>query len=300
MAHWHRVLPAGRILDVRYEDVVADLEGAARRIIAHCGLDWDARCLDFHRPSGRCAPPAPRRCASRSTPARSAAPASTRHLGPVAEALGIPDNELSQQRAHEGASCRELPGNIPVLEPEGFPVKTSTLSLASARYCWRACRQQGMVLLSSAVNISSGEVAFLDVRGITVRYRGGIGRLSDDQHRGLGHRVGFRLPGYGPDATTTSGLLGGTITTGSGDQQRQHRQYLPQAPPHRPGQFAGPCPERRQRRRRHRQLGLHRGDRRHRQRSRDQLRHRRGDQLPGGVIQGSTSNSYGDGLLILV
>jgi tetratricopeptide (TPR) repeat protein len=49
MAHWHRVLPAGRILDVRYEDVVADLEGAARRIIAHCGLDWDARCLDFHR-----------------------------------------------------------------------------------------------------------------------------------------------------------------------------------------------------------------------------------------------------------
>jgi hypothetical protein len=49
MAHWHRVLPAGRILDVRYEDVVADLEGAARRIVAHCGLDWHARCLDFHR-----------------------------------------------------------------------------------------------------------------------------------------------------------------------------------------------------------------------------------------------------------
>jgi tetratricopeptide (TPR) repeat protein len=49
MAHWHRVLPAGRILDVRYEDVVADLEGQARRIIAHCGLDWDPRCLDFHR-----------------------------------------------------------------------------------------------------------------------------------------------------------------------------------------------------------------------------------------------------------
>ena len=34
---------------MRYEDVVADLEGEARRIIAHCGLDWDARCLDFHR-----------------------------------------------------------------------------------------------------------------------------------------------------------------------------------------------------------------------------------------------------------
>ena len=49
MAHWHRVLPPGRILDVRYEDVVADLEGQARRIIAHCGLDWDPRCLDFHQ-----------------------------------------------------------------------------------------------------------------------------------------------------------------------------------------------------------------------------------------------------------
>jgi tetratricopeptide (TPR) repeat protein len=49
MAHWHRVLPAGRILDVRYEDVVADLEGQARRIIAHCGLNWDPHCLDFHQ-----------------------------------------------------------------------------------------------------------------------------------------------------------------------------------------------------------------------------------------------------------
>lgn len=49
MAHWQRVLPAGRILDVRYEDVVSDLEGTARRIVAHCGLLWDARCLDFHK-----------------------------------------------------------------------------------------------------------------------------------------------------------------------------------------------------------------------------------------------------------
>lgn len=48
MAHWHGVLPAGRILNVHYEEVVADLEGQARRIIAHCGLDWDPRCLAFH------------------------------------------------------------------------------------------------------------------------------------------------------------------------------------------------------------------------------------------------------------
>jgi tetratricopeptide (TPR) repeat protein len=48
MAHWRRVLPPGRMLDVRYEEVVADLEKQARRIIAHCGLPWDDRCLSFY------------------------------------------------------------------------------------------------------------------------------------------------------------------------------------------------------------------------------------------------------------
>lgn len=48
MAHWHRVLPAGTILDVRYEELVADLEGETRRLLAHCNLAWDERCLAFH------------------------------------------------------------------------------------------------------------------------------------------------------------------------------------------------------------------------------------------------------------
>ena len=43
-----RVLPPAGILDVHYEAVVADLEGQSRRIIAHCGLEWNARCLAFH------------------------------------------------------------------------------------------------------------------------------------------------------------------------------------------------------------------------------------------------------------
>jgi hypothetical protein len=51
MAHWHGVLPPGRILDVRYEELIGDLEGVARRIVAQCGLPWDERCLDFHRTS---------------------------------------------------------------------------------------------------------------------------------------------------------------------------------------------------------------------------------------------------------
>jgi len=49
MAHWLGVLPKHVMLDLDYEAVVADLEGQARRIIAHCGLDWDRRCVDFHR-----------------------------------------------------------------------------------------------------------------------------------------------------------------------------------------------------------------------------------------------------------
>lgn len=49
MAHWQRVLPPERFLEVRYEDLVGNLEAGARRIIAHCGLTWDERCLNFHR-----------------------------------------------------------------------------------------------------------------------------------------------------------------------------------------------------------------------------------------------------------
>ena len=53
MAHWRETLPPGAMLEIAYEDVVADLEGQARRIVAHCGLEWDARCLDFHRTERR-------------------------------------------------------------------------------------------------------------------------------------------------------------------------------------------------------------------------------------------------------
>jgi hypothetical protein len=49
MEHWRRVLPEGAILTVDYEDVVADLEGQTRRILAHCGLEWNDACLEFHK-----------------------------------------------------------------------------------------------------------------------------------------------------------------------------------------------------------------------------------------------------------
>jgi tetratricopeptide (TPR) repeat protein len=50
MCHWNAVMP-GVIHTVRYEDVVADLEGEARRLLEYCGLPWEDRCLRFHENS---------------------------------------------------------------------------------------------------------------------------------------------------------------------------------------------------------------------------------------------------------
>jgi tetratricopeptide (TPR) repeat protein len=49
MAHWRRVLPQGVMIEIDYEALVDDLEGNVRRLLAHCGLDWDERCLAFHQ-----------------------------------------------------------------------------------------------------------------------------------------------------------------------------------------------------------------------------------------------------------
>jgi tetratricopeptide (TPR) repeat protein len=89
MAHWRRLLPPGAMLEVRYEEVVGDLEGQARRLLDYCGLAWDARCLSFHET------PRAVRTASvnqvrqplyRSSLARWRR--YEKHLGPLIEALG--------------------------------------------------------------------------------------------------------------------------------------------------------------------------------------------------------------------
>jgi tetratricopeptide (TPR) repeat protein len=49
MRHWCEALPPGTMLEVDYEELVGDLEGQSRRLIAHCGLDWNPACLSFHR-----------------------------------------------------------------------------------------------------------------------------------------------------------------------------------------------------------------------------------------------------------
>jgi len=52
MEHWKKELP-NPILEVRYEDVVADTEGKAHEIIEFLGLDWDPNCLQFQQNENR-------------------------------------------------------------------------------------------------------------------------------------------------------------------------------------------------------------------------------------------------------
>jgi len=48
MQRWKSLFP-GRILDVRYEDTVADVEAQARRMLGFLGLPFEARVLDFYK-----------------------------------------------------------------------------------------------------------------------------------------------------------------------------------------------------------------------------------------------------------
>jgi tetratricopeptide (TPR) repeat protein len=47
MDHWAQVLP-GKVLTVQYEEVVAEFEPQARRLLEFCGLEWEEACLRFY------------------------------------------------------------------------------------------------------------------------------------------------------------------------------------------------------------------------------------------------------------
>jgi hypothetical protein len=48
MAHWRAALPPEAMMEVGYEDLVGDIEGQARRLVAFCGLSWSENCLRFY------------------------------------------------------------------------------------------------------------------------------------------------------------------------------------------------------------------------------------------------------------
>jgi len=48
MTHWDAVLP-GAIYTCEYESLTANLEQESRKLLAHCGLDWEPGVLEFHK-----------------------------------------------------------------------------------------------------------------------------------------------------------------------------------------------------------------------------------------------------------
>ena len=48
MQDWHEMFP-GRIIDVRYEDTVADIEEQSRRLLDFLDLEFEESVLDFHK-----------------------------------------------------------------------------------------------------------------------------------------------------------------------------------------------------------------------------------------------------------
>lgn len=90
MDHWRKVLPAENFLDVDYEEVVADLDGQARRMIAFLGLGWEDGCLRFHethRTIRTASVNQVRRPIYKTSMGRWKAYAD--HLGPLLSALGV-------------------------------------------------------------------------------------------------------------------------------------------------------------------------------------------------------------------
>lgn len=91
MAYWRKVLPPECLLEIRYEALITNLEGEAKRLAAFCGVTWDPAALDFHRTRRvvRTASAAQVRqplFAHGIGRARAFAP----HLGPLFAALGLP------------------------------------------------------------------------------------------------------------------------------------------------------------------------------------------------------------------
>ena len=98
--HWRQAVP-GAMLEVRYEDNVADVEGQARRIIDYLGLEWDDNCLNFYNTDR------PVKTASATQVRKPIYTTSTnrwrkyeKHLGPLLEEIGDLVEKYEAEIAH--------------------------------------------------------------------------------------------------------------------------------------------------------------------------------------------------------
>lgn len=93
MAHWKQVLRIP-ILEVQYEEIVANQEEMTRKMIEFCGLEWDERCLRFHESERVVMTPSydqVRRPIYTKSVARWKH--YERHLGPLIAALGVSSDD---------------------------------------------------------------------------------------------------------------------------------------------------------------------------------------------------------------
>jgi tetratricopeptide (TPR) repeat protein len=100
MQHWRTEFPDA-MLEVRYEDNVADVEGQARKIIDYLGLEWNDNCLEFYNTDR------PVKTASTSQVRKPIYTTSTnrwrkyeKYLGPLLEELGDIVAEYEAEIAH--------------------------------------------------------------------------------------------------------------------------------------------------------------------------------------------------------
>jgi tetratricopeptide (TPR) repeat protein len=119
MEHWRKVLPTGVMLEVQYEQLITDFEGEARRMIAHCGLEWNDTCFSFHatrRPVRTSSAVQVRQPIYRSSIGRWRPYA--RVLGPLIEALGVDATYSSRGAllagAADGCATTEGASRLPI------------------------------------------------------------------------------------------------------------------------------------------------------------------------------------------
>lgn len=100
MQYWREQFP-GVMYEVRYEDNVADVEGQARKLIDHLGLEWNENCLNFYNTDR------PVKTASASQVRKPIYTTSTnrwrkyeKYLGPLLEELGDIVPEYEAEIAH--------------------------------------------------------------------------------------------------------------------------------------------------------------------------------------------------------
>ena len=101
MEHWRQVLPLP-MKEVNYEDMVAKQEAVSRDLVSFCGLDWDDRCLDFHK-SPRVVQTASKLQVRQPIYTRSVArwKRFESHLQPLKAALGDPDTASTKESRTE-------------------------------------------------------------------------------------------------------------------------------------------------------------------------------------------------------